>query len=141
MSINYYDIDEIMNMFDWNNPLDVQEIALEMARGIRCINVFILPCHSGHCKNVWDNCAKILAEKSDGELRPYLSKLMVWLQDLNWPGAYTIFERLKYYEGAGFDFAYNCCVLQAKALDEEMWLSALKSLKEEKTRKTGDGSD
>ena len=97
MHVNYVNIDEIMDMFDWNNPIEVQEVALEMARGVKCINVFILPGHIGHSKNVWDNCAKVLEEKSDGELSPYLCELMVWLQDLNWPGAYTVFNRLLKY--------------------------------------------
>ncbi|MBQ9119946.1 MAG: DivIVA domain-containing protein, partial [Lachnospiraceae bacterium] len=39
--------------------------------------------------------ALILAEKSDEELSPHLIQLMEWLQDLNWPGAVCIQDRLK----------------------------------------------
>ena len=79
-------IDEIMDMLDWNNSIEVQEKGIELGGKVRCINVFLQPGHPGHCKNVWDNCAKILSQKSDETLKPYISNLLEWIEDSNWPG-------------------------------------------------------
>ena len=37
----------------------------------------------------------ILSERSDKELHPYLYQLLDWILDMNWPGAFCIWERLK----------------------------------------------
>lgn len=121
-----YSIDEIMDMLDWNNDYDIQEKGRVLSKDIRCINVFLRPGHLGHGKNVWDNCAKILAERSDTELEPYLHELFEWLLDMNCPGAYCVWERLLHYgESVWFDKVLNLCVDEAKALNEEIWLDNL----------------
>ena len=68
-------IDYIMGLLDWNNPENMQEEGRALAREVSCINVFIQPCDRKYNKNVWDNCALILSERSDEELRPYLDRL------------------------------------------------------------------
>lgn len=124
------DIDRIMDMLDWNNPPEVQEEGRRLSRGIRCINVFLQPSHSGHSKNVWDNCATILAERTDQELNPYLDRLFEWLMDMNWPGAFCILDRLKKYgDMDSFPFALNNCIAEAEALKEETWLYTLRELR------------
>ena len=45
-------------------------------------------------KSVWENCAIILAQRTDSELEPYLDQIFEWLQDLNWPGAIMIHNRM-----------------------------------------------
>lgn len=73
-------------------------------------------------KNVWENCAKVLSECSDEELSPYLAELMVWLQDMNWPGAFCIARRLrKMQEEPLFCHAYTTCLKCAQALDDLTW--------------------
>ncbi len=93
-----YSIDEIMDMLDWNNPEEIQAKGRKLAKHIRCINVFLQPGHEGHKKNVWDNCALILSERSDEELKPYMPELCRWLLDMNWPGAFCIWDRLLKFE-------------------------------------------
>jgi hypothetical protein len=88
-------IDDIMSMLDWTNSEEEQQKGIELARNVKSINVFLQPLHPGNSKNVWDNCAKILAEKSDEQLNPYVMSLLHWIEDLNWPGALVIYERLK----------------------------------------------
>lgn len=123
-------IDEIMDMLDWNNSPDVQERGRMLAKEIRCINVFLQPGHEGHGKNVWDNCAMILTDRPDSELRPYLHNLFEWLIDMNWPGAYCIWERLKRYtDKEWFDYVLNDCINEAKALGEDIWLDNLLEIK------------
>lgn len=93
--MNLKDINEIINMLDWNNPYEIQNKGIESARKISNLIPFILPQYSPNSKAVWENCAKILSEKKDKDLVPYLPKILEWLQDLNWPGALIIQNRLK----------------------------------------------
>ena len=123
-------IDYIMSLIDWKKSEKDQLKGIEMARDIRNINVFLQPCNKGYDKNVWDNCAKILSERNDEELLPYLIDLFRWLQDLNWPGAFCILNRLREFsESSSFDYAYNICFKCAKAIDDEVWVENLKSIR------------
>ena len=122
-------IDYIMDLLDWNNSIEKQEQGIELAKGVKCINVFLQP-RSHYGKNVWDNCAKILSAKSNEELSIYMIELMGWLQDMNWPGAYCILDRLKKMKNEQlFDYAYNISLKCARALEDEAWESNLKMLK------------
>lgn len=57
---------------------------------------------------------KDFIKKSDEELEPYLISLFEWVQDMNWPGATLIFNRLLMYKDKeSFDFAYNECINRA----------------------------
>lgn len=53
-------IDAIMALLDWNNSAEQQERGIELAKNVKCINVFLQPNQREYGKNVWDNCAKIL---------------------------------------------------------------------------------
>ena len=124
-----YSIDEIMDMLDWNQPPAVQEKGRQLAKNIRYINVFLQPLG----KNLWDNCAIILSERSDEELRPYLSDLLEWILDRNWPGASCIWGRLKQYaDNEWFNYMMSESIREATALQEEGWLNNLLELAEER---------
>ncbi len=43
----------------------------------------------------WENAAIVFLMLSDEEISPYLTDLLAWLQDLNWPGAEWILARLQ----------------------------------------------
>nr|WP_162990894.1 DUF5071 domain-containing protein [Maliibacterium massiliense] len=123
-------IDQIMDMLDWNNAAEIQQEGLKLAKQVESINVFIQPLDRQHNKNVWDNCAQVLCDRSDQELKPYLIRLLEWLEDLNWPGALRIFNRLRRYsDKEAFDFSYHECIMRAKALQEEDWLHHLYELR------------
>lgn len=124
-------IDYIMDLLDWNNSIEKQEQGIEMAKDVKCINVFLQPGSRYYGKNVWDNCAKILSARSNEELSPYMIELMEWLQDMNWPGAFCIFDRLKGMVNEQlFQYSYTICLKCARALDDETWESNLKMLHE-----------
>lgn len=124
-------IDYIMDLLDWNNSIERQEQGIEMAKDVKCINVFLQPGSRYYGKNVWDNCAKILSARSNEELSPYMIELMEWLQDMNWPGAFCIFDRLKGMVNEQlFQYSYTICLKCARALDDETWESNLKMLNE-----------
>ncbi len=123
-------IDYIMSLIDWNKSEKEQLKGIKMAEKVQNINVFIQPCNKNYNKNVWDNCAEILSKRSDEELKPYLIDLFRWLQDLNWPGAFCIFNRLKRFsDRSSFDHAYNICLECAKAKEDTVWIDNLKSVK------------
>lgn len=122
-------IDYIMELIDWNNSIEKQAQGVRLAQDVKCINAFLQP-GNPYGKNVWDNCAKILSGKTDEELSPYLVELMGWLQDMNWPGAFCILERLKKMVNESlFQHSYNICLKYAKALEDEVWESNLRMLK------------
>mgnify|MGYP004645867527 FL=1 len=117
-----YNIDDIMDMLDWNQSKEEQEKGLKLAKNIKSINVFIQPLDPKHNKNVWENCAKVLSERSDEELKPYIISLLEWLQNMNWPGAFIIFERLKNYKDKeNFDWSYYVVMNRAVKLNDEIW--------------------
>jgi len=119
-------------MLDWNQKAKIQKKGRKLAKRIRCINVFLQPRHYGHTKNVWDNCALILAEKTDQQLKPYIVPLLEWLQDINWPGAYCIRDRLlRFKDREWIEYCLDECINVARATDDEMWLAALIELQKE----------
>lgn len=134
--IDMCNIDEIMDMLDWNNSIEVQQKGLFLAKDIKSINVFILPMHPECNKNVWENCAKILADKTDTMLNPYLTELLRWLEDLNWPGALIVMERLKLFvETELLGFSLRESVKIANAINHDMWLKNLSELLDNETLK------
>lgn len=122
-------IDYIMSLLDWNKSATDQAEGIKMAEKIENLNVFLQPCNKNYNKNVWDNCAKILSERTDEELSPYLVELLAWLQDLNWPGALCIFDRLQKYEDkVSYNRALDTCLKYAKAVEDDVWESNLRML-------------
>jgi len=122
-----YNIDEIIHMLDWNQPEEIQTKGRKLARDVKCFHVFIQPGYAKYNKNVWDNCALIIADKTDEELKPYLSELFEWIEDMNWPGAFCIWDRLKQYEDKEWlNYILNESIYKAKVLKRTMWLSNLR---------------
>ena len=126
-NINY-----ILSLIDWNNTLDQQAAGIKMAENIKDIQAFIQPCTESNNKNVWDNCALIISKRSDAELFPYLDNLFAWLQDMNWPGALCILDRLqKYVKTPSFYSVLNACFEKAKSENDYVWWNNLQMLKGE----------
>ena len=131
-------IDDIMKMLDENNVQELQNKGVELGKKIEAINAFILPLNKGYNTNVWKNCAKILASKSDEILEPYLDYLLEWIEDINWPGALIIIERLKQFSDIEkFYTVYEDTVKRAFGTNRGMWIANLSKLIEdnEKLRK------
>ena len=125
------DIDYILDLLDWNRTKEEQAEGLRLARQVKAFNVFLQPCDKKNNKNVWDNCALIVSEKEDSDLFVYLPNLFMWIQDLNWPWAFCIVERLKEYVKRNASYsrdwqeAYTC----AKALNDKVWMKNLKMVR------------
>ena len=131
-----FDIDKIMDMIDCNNSIEIQEKGIELAKNVKCINVFILPEHLECSKNVWENCAKILAGRTDKELVPYLTDILLWIEDMNWPGAMIILERMKKFSDVGklsIAIQETISILDASNRENrEIWLMTLSELLDNK---------
>ena len=116
------DISNIMDMLDWNMPSQIQSKGISLAQNIETIVPFIQPLTPKHNKNVWENCAVIIVGKSDEKLKPHLIELLYWLQDMNWPGAFYILDRLqKYSDDDSMNNAINACIEKAIEFNDEVW--------------------
>lgn len=73
------DITDIMDMLDWHMSPEIQLEGISLARNIETIIPFIQPLTPKHNKNVWGNCAVIISERSDEEIKPHLPEVLVEL--------------------------------------------------------------
>ena len=122
-------IDYIMELLDWNNSAECKKQGVKLARDVKCINVFLQP-GKPYGKSIWDNCAKILSERTDEELSPYLFALMEWLQDMNWPGAFRILNRIQRFVSEDKYIVLEHCIKKAKALKDDVWEENLNMVKD-----------
>ncbi len=127
-------IDEIIGMLDSNNQKEVQEEGIMIAMKVKTLKVFFFPSYPNNppyysCKCLWENSAKVIANKSDEELEPYLPDMFEWLVDVNWPGAWTIFERLKNYKRDSFNPVFNEYLKRSIAFNDENLKSILIDLR------------
>ena len=126
-------MDNIQNIYDMLNCEKPSEIRLEGVRLAERIDNLDLLIQPPAPPSVWECCAQILAEKSDVELEPYLDELLTWLQDLNWPGATVVFNRLKLFPGEKLKkplIRSITCAANSDAAENKMWLSNLFALVE-----------
>ena len=63
-------INELFEMLNWNNDEKIQKRGIEEGKKVKHISAFF---QTGD-KNIWENCAKIIASHSDEELKIYLGK-------------------------------------------------------------------
>ena len=113
------DIDTLFVMLDEEQPTEVQEAALREARKIKSLSVFMQPIEY---KWSWENCAKVICEKTDEELNSYKYEMLEWLRDLNWPGAFLVMERLEKMDSQLLVYAVGYQVKQALLLKDNEWL-------------------
>jgi len=125
-----YSIDDIMDMLSWKKSEKVQQKGIELSKGIKSINVFIKPLNPENGWDAWDNCAKVLASKSDDLLNPYIFQLLEWLADIMKPGALIIYKRLRSFSKTDglFSSAFELCAKEAIADKDVLWLGALAGL-------------
>lgn len=130
------DIQEIYRMLNWEEPEEIRTKGICLAKEIEDLSLLILP---PAAPSVWECCARILSEKNDLALAPYLARLLDWLRDLNWPGASIILDRLKKFPGEQLKEPFIAQLAQAKSLDNDeglMWLDYLSELLDNEELKT-----
>ena len=117
------DIEKIYKMLNWENPPSIRLEGARLAREVHDLSLLIQPPAP---PSVWEYCAEILSEKSDVALEPYLDKLLEWLQDINWPGAFTIVNRLKIFSGEKLKQSLENAIAESNKMPNEerlRWIS------------------
>ena len=129
--MNNVNITEIYKKLNWNSSFGEQLEGIKIARNLDDLSLLILPYADGESKNVWENCARALYEISDERLEKYVPELLEWLEDLNWPGALIILDRLKLFSGEKLEKPFVDRFTYARNLNNEeglMWLDYLSEL-------------
>lgn len=119
------DIDTIFSYLSWDNCDKTQLYGIEIGRNIKHLSVFIMPVED---MSIWENCSRIIIEKTDEELDRYIYDLFQWLKDMNWPGAYNIYERLIQFADDIFLPAYQYSLNVARKLEDHTWEKVLSDL-------------
>lgn len=119
-------IDYIFELIN-SDDIETQNKGIALAQDVKNLDVFMQP--GDYRTDSWDNCAKIICDRSDKELFPYLNKLFSWINDLNKPGAYRVFERIEEFEPTNeFMEAYRQEIHYVKRTHDQMWLDVLYNL-------------
>ena len=124
-------LDDIYEAFIWDKSYTKEEYEAKIAVGInearkyKYLYPFIQPVIPEVRKCIWEPCAMVIAMKTDEELKPYLPLLFEWLQDINWPGAQTIFDRLSQMPVSMLEEDYSFSRRRAERENDNLWLLAL----------------
>ena len=72
-------------------------------------------------KSLWQRCAFIIARMPIDFITEHAVDLMVWFQDLNWPGVDEIFDALSQLPEAELAVALNKSLETARNTHDEEW--------------------
>ena len=122
------DIDEIFDMLSWNNNVDTQQAGIYAAGKIQNISVLFQPNES---KEIWQNCAIVISQKGDEKLSRYIYDMFCWLQDMNWPGAEIIYDRLLKMPYDWIENTFLHCMRVAELSLDTSWFGALKQFEKD----------
>ncbi|MDP3447723.1 MAG: hypothetical protein Q8S22_06640 [Eubacteriales bacterium] len=124
-------LEEIFELVDWNTSKEDQVAGIAIAKQLDDFSPLFQPLTDRYNKNVWDNCAIVLATKTDEQLSPFAMRLFEWTVDLSWPGAVTILERIKLIcSGEAFLSAAVATIQQAESERNTSWKWYLSELLE-----------
>ncbi len=84
---------ELIEKLHWDTPQKVQEQAMKELTHMddKYIYLLIFPNIGSDC---WANAALVLKKIAYPRIKLVIPYLLEWLEDMNWPGALTIFELL-----------------------------------------------
>lgn len=121
-------IDEVLNMISSNNPKEIQEEGIKLASNIKFLGNFFNPIVTKTKQDVLENCAKIIYEKSDEEISPYLFEYFLWIKNFTSPGAKIIAERLRKYKNKNnLKTNRKIAIKIAKIIGDKQWLKNIRS--------------
>ena len=124
-----YNISKIIELLHWSNSEAEQQRGIDCAEKVKELNVFLQPDED---KGLWNNCARVLVKHTDNELSPYVPELLEWCQDMNWPGAEIIYDRLLKMDNQEYSKALSDSISIAKNEKNFVWLAYLLNLQEKK---------
>ena len=121
----------IYELLDWNSSQEMQEKGILLASQVKELSLLLQPCFEKYNKNIWENCAIVVSQKTDDVLIPYLLQLLEWVQDLNWPGAIIIYNRLLTFNNhICLNEAINSSLIRAQTVGDAIWQETLLSIRE-----------
>lgn len=119
--------EEILTMLSQNNDDKTQKQGIELASKLKYLGHLFQPVIDNESKSLWENCAQILNVKTDEELNPWLIDCFIWLQDMNWPGAEIIANRLKAMKDTdNYEYNKQKAVRIAEIVNDKEWLENLR---------------
>lgn len=121
-------MNQVFHMLSWDRDEKTQQEGMREAQKIEYLSVLFQPIES---KSVWENCAKVLAGKRDEELELYLFDMFRWLQDMNWPGAEIIYDRLLAMPADMLAWRFQRSLADAVALKDSPWIDSLSAFRQE----------
>ena len=126
-------IDQIFLMLSWDRDDKTQQEGIREAQQIKYLSVLFrpIPIQPMECKSVWENCAKVIASKSDETLERYTLQMFEWLQDMNHPGAELIYNRLLEMPMEKIAYSFCASLKNSQALNDESWIRCLLAFKQE----------
>lgn len=131
--MNEKKIFEIYELINCNNSLEKQKIGIKNASKISNLNYFIQPITEFYSKNIWENCAIIVFNREDDEIKKYIKPLLEWLQDMCWPGSDIILNRLKKIKYEDIENDIINIIEQATINNEWQWIENIAKINMENT--------
>ncbi len=116
----------VIDRLNWNNDIKIIEDAKKRLSMIpdEYIHMLVLPISKYH----WENSADVIVGLGVEKFVPIISDLLVWLQDLNWPGAVKIYNMLKEADNPIVDKAILSVSNIAEEEGDEEWLENINML-------------
>ncbi|WP_312648924.1 DUF5071 domain-containing protein [Aminipila sp.] len=120
------DIDTLLQKLSWDKDTNIQQKAVKELIEIDEKDIFKLI--QPKDKNHWDNAALVLKQIGYPRNKSAIPGLIEWLQDMNWPGAWTALETLQAIDIPILIPYIENALKKALQEDDEMWLMGLKEL-------------
>ncbi len=111
---------------DWNQPLSVQQNAMDYLLKTEDKYLHLLFVFDGKYKFTWENSMEIISEIGFPRNKILLPRLIYLLQDINWPGARKAVEILKSCDKKILVPLVENTLIQAYKSNDFMWIGGLK---------------
>jgi len=126
----------IRNLAFDNNPQDLKNAMSQLVNLKNDeLKMLILP---GVEKKTWDNAALVLKQVGYPRIKSVVFHLLDWLQDVNWPGAYTILDLLSTVDKKFLIHEIEKKISAESINDDDMWLGGIKMLSKKNNFKKDD---
>ena len=114
---------KLLENLSWEMPKEVQEKTIKEIVTLKELNLeeLLQPID----KKYWKNCAEVLYEIGYPKIKKIIPGLLIWLQDINWPGANIVIELLMKVPKNELVFYIEESTKVALKNSDEMWLDNL----------------
>lgn len=120
------DIDTLLQKLSWDKDTNTQQKAIQEL--IQMDEKDILKLIQLKDKKHWNNAALVLKQIGYPGNKLAIPRLIEWLKDMNWPGAWTALETLLVIDNSILLPYIENALEKALQENDEMWLMGLKEL-------------